>query len=344
MVGAGAIGLLVGGRLLRAGHDVTLVVRPSMEQQLRATGLRLMDGREYTIQSPHLATSVAAAAGMGEYDWLALTIKAYDVAGAAEEIRAAFATPPPVATFQNGLGSEEEAAGVLATDRLVSVTVTIPVSVPGPGAIEARKKGGFGVAAFAPAARGDAQRVLEALRSTGSDTIRYDDYPAMKWSKLLTNMMGNASSAILDMPPEDIYADPRLFRMELTALREAVAVMQAWHIPAVDLPGLRVTLLAWVVPTAPSGVLRRVLTRMIRGGRGGKMPSLHLDLVGGKGQSEVAYLNGAVVDWGERKGIATPVNRALTQTLLGLTNGSLDWATFRQRPDALLRLVFPDGV
>ena len=344
MVGAGAIGLLVGGRLLRAHHEVTLVVRPSMERQLRETGLRLTDGAEYTIQSPRLAASVATAAAMGEYDWIALTIKAYDVPGAVAEIRAAFSAPPPVATFQNGFGSEEAAAAALASDRIVAVTVTIPVSVPGPGAIEARKKGGFGVAAFAPAAQDDAGLVFGTLRSTGSAIELYDDYLAMKWSKLLTNMMGNAASAILDMPPEEIYADPHLFQMELAALREAIAVMQAWGIPSVDLPGLRVTLLTWAVPTAPSSVLRRVLTRMIAGGRGGKMPSLHIDLAGGKGQSEVEYLNGAVVDWGERKGIATPVNRALTQTLLGLTDGSLDWATFRRQPAALLRRVFPGGV
>jgi len=344
VVGAGAIGLLVGGRLLRAHHDVTLVVRPSMERQLREAGLRLTDGAEYTIQSPRLAASVAAAAEMGQYDWVALTTKSYDVAGVAAEIRAAFGALPPVATFQNGLGSEETAAEILASDRIVSVTVTIPVSVPGPGAIEARKKGGFGVAAFAPTAQGDARRVFETLRGSDSDAEWYDDYLAMKWSKLLTNMMGNALSAILDMPPEDIYADANLFQVELAALREAVAVMQAWRIPSVDLPGLRVTLLTWAVPTAPSSVLRRVLTRMIAGGRGGKMPSLHIDLAGGKGQSEVEYLNGAVVDWGERKGIATPVNRALTQTLLGLTDGSLDWATFRRQPAALLRRVFPGGV
>lgn len=343
MVGAGAIGLLVGGRLLRAHHEVTLVVRPSMERQMRETGLRLIDGGEHTVQSPRLAASVAAAAEMGRYDWIAVTVKAYDAPGVAEEIGAAFAAPPPVATFQNGLGSEETAATALGSDHIVPVTVTIPVSVPGPGAIQARKKGGFGVAAFAPAALGDARGVFETLRNTGSDTEFYDNYLAMKWSKLLTNMMGNASSAILDMPPEDIYANPHLFQLELAALREAIAVMQAWEIPSVDLPGLRVTLLTWAVPTAPSSVLRRVLTRMIAGGRGGKMPSLHIDLAGGKGKSEVEYLNGAVVDWGQRKGIATPVNRVLTQTLLGLTDGALDWRAFRHTPDALLRLVFPDG-
>ena len=30
----------------------------------------------------------------------------------------------------------------------------------------------------------------------------------MKWTKLLMNMLGNATSAILDMPPETVFADP----------------------------------------------------------------------------------------------------------------------------------------
>ena len=65
----------------------------------------------------------------------------------------------------------------------------------------------------------------------------------------------------------------------------------------------------------------------------------HFDLAGGKGRSEVEYLNGAVVAWGELKGVPTPVNQALTQTLLDLTAGRLAWSDVRQQPDKLLQRV-----
>lgn len=48
------------------------------------------------------------------------------------------------------------------------------------------------------------------------------------------------------------------------------------------------------------------------------MPSLHIDLHGGRGKTEVDYLNGAVVRFGLRLGVPTPINRVLNETLLAL--------------------------
>ena len=74
-------------------------------------------------------------------------------------------------------------------------------------------------------------------------------------------------------------------------------------------------------------------------GRGAKMPSFHIDLQAGRGRSEVDYLNGAVVRAGRRFGVPTPINEMLTQTLLGLTDGSLERADFARRPAKLLEAV-----
>ena len=58
------------------------------------------------------------------------------------------------------------------------------------------------------------------------------------------------------------------------------------------------------------------------------MPSFHIDLYSGRGQSEVGYLNGAVVRYGEQTGVPTPVNRLLTDTLLALTHGEIPLDTY----------------
>ena len=66
------------------------------------------------------------------------------------------------------------------------------------------------------------------------------------------------------------------------------------------------------------------------------MPSFHIDLHSNRGKSEVDYLNGAVVRFGEETGVATPVNRLLTETLTALTNGDIPVDTFARKPDKLL--------
>jgi 2-dehydropantoate 2-reductase len=69
------------------------------------------------------------------------------------------------------------------------------------------------------------------------------------------------------------------------------------------------------------------------------MPSFHIDLHGGRGKSEVDYLNGAVARFGQRLHIATPVNTTLTNLLLQLTDGSLPLDSFAHQPDKLLSAI-----
>jgi 2-dehydropantoate 2-reductase len=66
------------------------------------------------------------------------------------------------------------------------------------------------------------------------------------------------------------------------------------------------------------------------------MPSFHIDLHSGRGKSEVDYLHGAVVRAGGKAGVATPVNKVLTETLLALTNKEIPLEDFAGRPEKLL--------
>jgi 2-dehydropantoate 2-reductase len=81
------------------------------------------------------------------------------------------------------------------------------------------------------------------------------------------------------------------------------------------------------------------MLKAIGGGRGSKMPSFHIDLYSGRGKSEVDWLNGAVVRYGEKVGVPTPVNKLLTETLLALTKGELPLDTYAHRPEKLLALI-----
>ena len=69
------------------------------------------------------------------------------------------------------------------------------------------------------------------------------------------------------------------------------------------------------------------------------MPSFHIDLHSGRGLSEVDYLNGAVVRFGERHNVPAPINYFLNETLLTLTAGTLPVDTYANQPEKLLRDV-----
>jgi len=115
-------------------------------------------------------------------------------------------------------------------------------------------------------------------------------------------------------------------------------VMRAHGIRVVDLPGTPVRLLAMGVKL-PAFLSRPLLKKAVGGGRGGKMPSFHIDLHSGRGKSEVEWLNGAVVRYGKERNIPTPVNKILTETLMTLTRGDVPVETFARQPEKLLEKI-----
>ncbi len=122
-------------------------------------------------------------------------------------------------------------------------------------------------------------------------------------------------------------------------LRECLRVMRALGYRPVDLPGTPVRALAFAIEYLPQALAQPILKRAVGGGRGGKMPSFHIDLHGGRGQTEVRWLNGAVARYGSERGVPAPVNQKLTDTLEALSAGRLDRADFRRQPEKLLRLI-----
>ena len=341
VMGAGAIGCFIGGHLAAAGHRVTLIGLSALIPKIAADGLTLRwPNRPETTVFPSTATRVVDPET--PYDVILLTTKSPDTATAAGEL-----TSLPLAahktffiSFQNGIGNEEQLVRLFGQQQVMAGTLTIPISVPELGVIEVSKaKGGLGVA---PLAEGQPVNLLaDALNQAGLPTVTYANYQAMKWSKLLLNIINNASSAILNEPPADIIANPDLFDLEIQALREGVAVMKAQGLKPVKLPGYPANWLARLVTARwlPMAVTRSILRPFMVSGRGTKMPSLQIDLAAGYTTSEVGVLNGAIVEAGKKFGIPTPANQALTQILSGLFSGELAWADYQHQPEKLLQAV-----
>ena len=334
--GAGAIGTYLGGSLALAGHSVALIERPEAADIIRSQGLRLNLGNvEERVQPAMLVTSSAEALAAGPYDFGVFALKSFDTASALDELRSARAPVPPLLCFQNGVDNEPAIARALGADHVIAGTVTTAVGKPGVGAIVLERKRGVGVAL----GHGLSPKIVEALASANLGVRTYPAAGPMKWSKLLTNLIGNATSAILDYTVTELFADPRLFDLEMRMLKECLAVMRALGHRPVDLPGTPVRALALAIDYLPRALAQPILKRAVGGGRGGKMPSFHIDLHGGRGQTEVRWLNGAVARHGAELGVPAPVNQALTDTLEALSGGRLGPADFRHQPDKLLRLI-----
>ena len=176
---------------------------------------------------------------------------------------------PPILCLQNGVENELLIAKTLGENKTIAGTVTSAIGRNGAGDIHVERLRGMGVAAGHPLS----SDLAAALNQAGLNARLYSHAMDMKWSKMLTNLLANATSAILDMTPGEIFEHPQLFRLEVRQLREALQVMAAQKIQVVDLPGTPVRALALAVRSLPMAIARTLLKNAVASGRGGKMPS-----------------------------------------------------------------------
>jgi 2-dehydropantoate 2-reductase len=337
VVGAGAIGGYVGARLALAGHAVTLVGRAVFVDAVLAHGLRLIapDG-EWHIERRRATTALKdACADDARFDLALLAVKTYDTAQAIEQLRPYADRIEWFWSLQNGVENEDLLGEAFGRTKIIAGTILNPVSMPEPGWVRLEKlKGGIGLAALdAPARR--VTWLSDVLAAAGFRVRAYGDYRAMKWSKLLLNLIGNASSAILDRTTLELFRDKLVFAIEIAALRETLRVARAHNIGWVSLPGYPVPLMVAALRLLPLPILQPLMQPLVAKGRGNKMPSLHADLATGKPGSEVDALNGVVVRLGESHGVDTPANALLLDTLHALQSGRASRATWRHRADKL---------
>ncbi len=342
--GAGAIGTYIGGSLALAGHQVVFVEQPRVVDELRERGLRLdltLDERRKTknasrIDPPSflIVSSLEDALRYGPFDVALFALKSFDTLAALEGLKPFADKIPPILCLSNGVSNEPAIAEALGRDKVIYGTVTSAIGRRGAGDIVLERLRGVGVGKGHPLS----EKLNRAFDKAYLNSTLFENANSMKWSKMLTNLIANPTSAILDMTAREVFANRDLYKLEIDMLRECLAVMKAQEIGVVDLPGTPVRALAYAT-TLPLWLSKPFLSRAAGAGRGTKMPSFHIDLHSGRGRSEVEYLHGEIVRAGQECNVPTPVNKVLTETLLALTNKEIPLEEFAHRPEKLLAKI-----
>jgi 2-dehydropantoate 2-reductase len=333
VIGAGAVGSYLGGVLAATGREVWLLGRRG---GMAVSPERLVLERHEAPETVLIHRIGNPAAGPAHVALIILAVKVFDLEGA---LASASRWPDaPLLTVQNGIGAE--AAAITArTSPLLAGSLTTAVELV-EGGVAARRKGGLGLAGIRDADAVLLRNLAAAFTAGGLPTRVFADATAMKWSKLLANLLANATSALLDMEPGAVYADKYGFDLERRQLLEAIAVMRRDRHAPVMLPGAHVGLLL-IGLRLPSWIARPIMSRAVGAARGGKPPSLHGRLRGGgDGPTEAPWLNGAVVEAGQRLGIPVPVNTGLAVLVAAAAADPAILDDYTCRPDRLRDAVF----
>jgi 2-dehydropantoate 2-reductase len=225
LYGAGAVGGVIGGRLHRAGHDVTLVARGEHLARIRADGLVLdtADGR-HVVRAP--ATDTAADVDWTDDTVVVLTVKAHQTEAALVDLSAHAPAGTGVVCAQNGVANEPATLRRFA--RTYAITVMLPAQHLEPGVVVQGcdpVPGILDVGCYPSGTDDLTERIAADLRSAGFESEPRPDIMAWKYRKLVTNAVGDVGAVL---PDEAAELKP-LVRAECEAVLEAAGVPLVSH-------------------------------------------------------------------------------------------------------------------
>jgi 2-dehydropantoate 2-reductase len=243
VIGAGAIGGLVGAKLALAGEDVTFIVRGANLAAIRANGFTLISAEgERQVARKVKATDDYAAAG--PQDIVILAMKAHQVEAVANDMPKLFGPNTVVVTMQNGIpywyfhkhGGALEGSQVHSVDPTGSVIAKIPAErvigcvvypaseLVAPGVVQHIEGDRFPVGELDGSSSERVARVSACLTNAGFKAPVLDKIRAEIWLKLWGNLTFNPISSLSHSTLVDICQYPLTRELATSMMREAQAV------------------------------------------------------------------------------------------------------------------------
>jgi 2-dehydropantoate 2-reductase len=303
VVGAGAIGGLVGARLSAAGTEVSLLARGAQLSAIRRDGLRLIEPDGSELVAPDVIASDDLS-DFGPQDTVVLALKAHQLAAVAPSLGAVLGADTTFVPMQNGVpwwffhrfGGELEGSrlrtldpdGVLERaippERLVP-SIAYPAAVrEGPGIIRLVEGNRFPVGELDGSRSPRAQGIADVLGAAGFKSRVLSDIRAHLWVKAWGNLAFNPISALTGATLGEICRDPRTRAVASAMMHEANDIAAALGIRT------RLSVEQRIEGAASIGDHRTSMLQDVEAGR----------------ELEVGPLVGAFVELGQLTGTPTP--------------------------------------
>ena len=301
VMGAGGVGGYFGGRLAKAGFDVTFIARGAHLAAIRQNGLKVLSGYGDFQVSPAKAT--ADPGEIGPVDIVLFAVKLYDTESAGELCRPLLGADTAVVSLQNGIDSEARLLPILGERHVCGGVAYIPAEIVEPGVVRQRGKMAkvdFGEldGTLSPRLRA----LLEACEKTGFAAELCPDIERRIWSKFIVLAPFAAACCLTRLQARPLMADPDTRRLLEDGVREAIAVARA---KLIDLPADSFERTMRFFEGQPEGSQASMLTDLDRGNR-----------------LELEWLSGNIVRLGRELGVPTPVHEVACVALRPFAGGT----------------------
>ena len=249
IIGAGAIGGLVGARLALAGEDVTFLVRGANLAAIRDNGFKLIehDGIEHVIKQVRATSNYEEA---GPQDVVILALKAHQVDAVVDELPKLFGEHTTIITMQNGIpfwyfqrqGGVHEGRAVNSVDptgmllkkipaeRIIGCVVYPASVLVAPGVVRHTEGDRFPLGELDGKNTPRITALSEVFARAGFKSPVLDDIRSEIWLKLWGNLTFNPISALAHSTLVDICQYPLSRELAAAMMTEAQAVANKLNI------------------------------------------------------------------------------------------------------------------
>ena len=303
MMGSGGVGGFFGGRLAKAGCDVTFIARGAHLAALREQGLMLENEPQGNIHVPQVKATDDPAQ-VGPVDLVILSVKLWDTEAAAKQVAPMVGPDTAVLSLQNGVIKDEIMRRVFGDKAVMGGVCYVATHISKPGTIhQTGTMQRIVVGEYDGRVSNRVQDLHEALVQSGVTAELSTDVRRSIWEKyvFLVGLSATTTSMRRTLGPVRSNPQTRAFLQDLMA--EVVAVGRAHGVALTDeFAGSRMAF----ADSLPADMTS----------------SMHHDLEKGN-RLEVDWLSGGVVKLGREKGVPTPCNRAVCD-ILALHSGAAE--------------------
>lgn len=304
ILGAGSVGCYIGGCLIAAGANVSLVGRARLQHDIAQHGLRLTDWehRNSAVRASdiHFTTDndVLAAA-----DFILLCVKSLDTESAAALITRYASPTAVVVSFQNGVGNGELLQASLHQTVLKGM-VPFNIFYQGEGHFHCGTQGSLAIENKDDVC----QALLTQLHKATLPVDVYGDLTSVQYGKLIINL-NNAVNALSGIPLQQQLGNRDYRKVVAEVQKEALAVLKAKGITPARLGKVIPSLMPYIL-SLPNGLFKLVAASTLKIDPQARS-SMYEDLQLNR-PTEIDFLNGEIVRLGKHLNIKTPVNSHIT--------------------------------
>jgi 2-dehydropantoate 2-reductase len=298
VVGAGPVGCIVAGFLAKGGYEVTLCdVIPDLLSPALDRGIILEGAENLKQKVDRTCTNVDELTDVNP-DVIFITVKANALPLIASAIEGFHREGMAIVSWQNGIDTELELAKILGKNDVMRAVVNYGCALVGPAHVKIPfHHPPHYIQELDPKSRDAAMVIAQVLSKCELTTEHTDNIISMVWRKSVMNACMNPVCAVTGLTMSRAMNDPIIFRIVDALVKECIRVARANEIS-----------LGWDFYTYAMGYM---------GSAGDHKPSMLMDIEA-KRRTEIDYINGKFVEYGERTGTDTPYNHTLSALVKGL--------------------------